>query len=703
MRSFLLIPQKKSIVIVIFAFFLMGAVWILSSSHMDRKFSANWTESEKVKLTDTIDFNQTEIDLRVFDQFEGFNIFQKNKQSPFINDIIKENIFKIRLPVSTERRVSILHIDNSILFEAEILVPLIINNDLIYRSYDMIDNITSIYIELPDQISFTDFVYIKTKQIPYEYSIYLEEKVAYFHYKNIELYYLVVNIGIIFTMIVINIFISIQLKEKLYFLHSLFLLSCLHYIMSINGLFKLFGIIYSIKGYSFWVSSIYLSTTIFIYYLLGLNNQSKVHKTIFGFLIILCCSTFPSIYFIDNDQSIFILLSSIGIVLFIILISFSLFVHIKFQRISIYYLSALFILAGGVFITILDRFHLLPRTVYVENVIIYCVSLEAFLFTMSLTEIIRMAKSKISDLKRVSTIDNLTKLYNRNYFDHIYENLKNYSIRYNENISIIMIDLDHFKKINDTLGHSKGDMVLRETAQLIRTTLRSSDIPFRWGGEEFLLILRETNIGGAINIAEKIRANIKSCEYGGFCKVTASLGVVEISRNETFEKWFNRADFVLYKAKKNGRDQVVPCFGCLSLEGQSFHRLKWEPYFECGHPLLDEQHKTLFEKINRFLMAFHTNQKLESLLEDFDELVDHVELHFRDEEKILGDYGFEHLESHSAIHKKLKNAALDFRSELSHGKINSQDIFSLLYGDIIMGHLVSEDFKFFSYFNDMKA
>ncbi|GAB6072389.1 GGDEF domain-containing protein [Venenivibrio stagnispumantis] len=128
-------------------------------------------------------------------------------------------------------------------------------------------------------------------------------------------------------------------------------------------------------------------------------------------------------------------------------------------------------------------------------------------------------------------------------------------------ISIIMVDIDHFKKINDTYGHIVGDIVLKEVANTLKSNIRKSDYIFRYGGEEFLILLPHTTKEEAINIAEKLRKEIKNnvIKYEDKeIKVTASFGVEEIKdTTKTIKDLLNQADINLYKAKTSGRDRVV--------------------------------------------------------------------------------------------------------------------------------------------------
>lgn len=163
---------------------------------------------------------------------------------------------------------------------------------------------------------------------------------------------------------------------------------------------------------------------------------------------------------------------------------------------------------------------------------------------------------KESQLKRLATTDMLTGLVNRSHFDAVLKSEANRQHRYARPLSLIMLDIDYFKDINDTHGHDVGDQVLVEFAHLLRRNLRKADCCARWGGEEFMLLAPETSLEQAVRLADKIRRAIKSTSFPVQGSVTASFGVVEVHPQESLKNVMKRADDALYLAKDNGRDQV---------------------------------------------------------------------------------------------------------------------------------------------------
>lgn len=159
--------------------------------------------------------------------------------------------------------------------------------------------------------------------------------------------------------------------------------------------------------------------------------------------------------------------------------------------------------------------------------------------------------------KDAAMIDALTGLNNRTSLNEFSTNIIAYSEFNNFPVSLIAIDIDHFKVTNDTFGHLTGDLVLVELAKALKDMIHESDSLFRIGGEEFLIFLPKTNIIEASVFAEKLRLKIEKLEIGMIGHITCSFGVTQNDKNETFQQWHKRTDDALYRAKRNGRNCVV--------------------------------------------------------------------------------------------------------------------------------------------------
>jgi diguanylate cyclase (GGDEF)-like protein len=161
-----------------------------------------------------------------------------------------------------------------------------------------------------------------------------------------------------------------------------------------------------------------------------------------------------------------------------------------------------------------------------------------------------------AELKRLSITDRLTGLYNRNKLDEVLNYEYERATRYDCSFSLIIIDIDHFKSVNDTYGHHVGDTVLIEFSKILHNTIRKIDTVGRWGGEEFVIICPDTLIEGAVSVAEKTRKKVESHVFPIVNHKTISLGVAAYKKNETIDDIIKRADENLYCAKNNGRNKV---------------------------------------------------------------------------------------------------------------------------------------------------
>src|SRR6266480_1135898 len=152
--------------------------------------------------------------------------------------------------------------------------------------------------------------------------------------------------------------------------------------------------------------------------------------------------------------------------------------------------------------------------------------------------------------------DELTKLSNRRALAQRFLQEMQRARRHHNSIAFMMVDIDHFKQVNDTYGHLNGDAVLAELAQILVTGARESDVCARYGGEEFALILHETTESGARVLAERIRAKVAAATFPGGLKLTISIGVAATDEAALFTQLIDRADQALYAAKQSGRNQV---------------------------------------------------------------------------------------------------------------------------------------------------
>ncbi len=201
---------------------------------------------------------------------------------------------------------------------------------------------------------------------------------------------------------------------------------------------------------------------------------------------------------------------------------------------------------------------LLWQTIVMALVII----LLGIYWNLKVSKVNKRLKITQKELELIAATDSMTKLYNRRYFLNISEHIIDLAKRDKTNLSVITLDIDNFKKINDTYGHTAGDNVIINFATTLQKISRKSDIVSRWGGEEFMILLPETSIDGALIISEKIRETtenlITTLQNKKELKFTVSIGVSKVDNQKdiNIESSIHRADAALYKAKENGRNQI---------------------------------------------------------------------------------------------------------------------------------------------------
>ncbi|MFT2089729.1 GGDEF domain-containing protein [Paraglaciecola sp. 2405UD69-4] len=206
------------------------------------------------------------------------------------------------------------------------------------------------------------------------------------------------------------------------------------------------------------------------------------------------------------------------------------------------------------------------NTLYLSIIIFWTtlLFLESIIRQTKLLTEVKLSGEQLKELRAKNEIyqkkaehDRLTDILNREGLNRIIEDL--YASKTLESYSLLVLDLDYFKTINDKHGHATGDLVLREVANTLKTFIRSYDIAARWGGEEFIILFHCVSNENILPFAEKLRKRIESTSFEEVTvnKITMSIGATNIMRNELFENAFIRADKALYKAKETGRNKTV--------------------------------------------------------------------------------------------------------------------------------------------------
>ncbi|MFT3849393.1 MAG: diguanylate cyclase [Propionivibrio sp.] len=307
-------------------------------------------------------------------------------------------------------------------------------------------------------------------------------------------------------------------------------------------------------------------------------------------------------------------------------------------------------------------------------------------------------------LQQLSVTDALTGFFNRTGLAASLQLDIDRAQRYRRPLSVVMLDLDHFKGVNDEFGHLVGDQVLVEFADLIRATVRQVDVVYRWGGEEFLIVCLETPPDQVRNLAERILECIREHRFSTQRQMTVSAGIANLVAGDTVPNLTRRADDALYQAKASGRDRIcvapdgLPVQTAAGGSGSGIVRLVWCPTYLCGDATIDRQHQDLFIHANALLAAMFSDTPLTDIAACVDRLIAEIVEHFKDEEAILAKAGFAGFERHALLHRQLVERAAELAGLFHSEKLGLGELFQFLASDVVARHMLVEDRKYFSLF-----
>ncbi len=310
-----------------------------------------------------------------------------------------------------------------------------------------------------------------------------------------------------------------------------------------------------------------------------------------------------------------------------------------------------------------------------------------------------------SNLASLSTTDGLTGIANRRHFDDVL--IREYSrlARTKSELSLILLDIDHFKPFNDHYGHVSGDTCLQQIAAVIgKSVARSGDLAARYGGEEFVCILPDTDQQGALLIAERIRQGIINLaiphDWSDIAAcVTASLGVITVicHKEKAASEIIVRADALLYKAKHLGRNRIEYNEVSPEQPDVDFVQLVWQESFRLGNELIDDQHRNLFLNSNMLLHAIIESRTKDDTSKIISQLLGDITQHFIDEELILESVAYPLLRQHTLEHEKLKKRAFDLAEDYNSKGIHVGDVFEFLVYEVIKKHMLECDREYSAY------
>ena len=303
-------------------------------------------------------------------------------------------------------------------------------------------------------------------------------------------------------------------------------------------------------------------------------------------------------------------------------------------------------------------------------------------------------KEENEKLLKSAITDELTGVYNRKFFEKRVVEEMEIADRANEHISLIIFDLDRFKLVNDNFGHQFGDEVLKRTTQIAGDLIRKTDFLNRVGGEEFAIILPNTNKTQAVFVAEKVRKALEDNQHFKVGQVTGSFGVAERMKAESLRSWYKRADNALYQAKNTGRNRVVDSdkidIPLVSLQVQ------WRQEWNCGNDEIDEQHDKILQIANDLITKIYAGASHNECMDMIKLFLEYAVNHFATEERILMEIEYDGLIAHIKKHEYLTNKAIYLKECYEKKELQPAAFLSFIIDEVVVEHLTKEDTKFFA-------
>lgn len=410
----------------------------------------------------------------------------------------------------------------------------------------------------------TVYIQVKTRD-PFIVSVSILEKSLFLNEQLLIILLTGLIYGGIIAMLFYNLFLYFGIKERYYAYYVLYLATFLMANASYNG-YTFMSLFADHPVIQNWAQSInlYFFSLAGLLFARSFLNLEKYHPTlykvttmvIYVILAIFILSPLVDGYHTHVMLSIACITFMSAYIFVISLISWK-----KGNR------SARFFLWGaasgliGAFFTSLTVMSFIPYTYWTYKASDYGIYVDVVLISLALADRMKITHEKKIIAEQEAKTDVLTGLSNRRYYYKIstkeYQRLK----RNDRNVSVIVLDIDNFKIINDSYGHAVGDLVLEKTSQIIKDTIREYDYAFRMGGDEFLLLLPETEVVEAYNLAERIRKEIKILQLivdEHTLSITASFGISDFNKTDiTIESIAKRADTALYQAKRAGKNRVI--------------------------------------------------------------------------------------------------------------------------------------------------
>lgn len=358
--------------------------------------------------------------------------------------------------------------------------------------------------------------------------------------------------------------------EKEYFYYEM-----KRYATIIGPVTLIFGVVYMM----FIISDYYAIENHFSFMIILTMRSMLLILSVFIYLLIKNVNNYANLAYLITVYEIFAIVAFLVILyqykslsylsfFSLMALTFALYImpnNLKYAQIISVFLNGMFFIFLSKHIIGLEYSVLLKIIAYNLMLILYC-NIEAYMNRYYKRK--QFAYSR--ELLILSTTDSLTGIYNRAKFNEELNKWVDYSNRYENPLSLAILDIDNFKRINDIYGHLVGDSVLQKISLTINNTIRSTDVFARWGGEEFVILLPNTDANQAMEMTERIRICIFSNKYYKEEIITCSFGLVELGKNESAEYMLKRADKFLYDAKESGKNVVICEYGGINKKTEQY-------------------------------------------------------------------------------------------------------------------------------------
>lgn len=369
--------------------------------------------------------------------------------------------------------------------------------------------------------------------------------------------------GVILAMLCLNLFSFFILKDRTYLFYVLYISLMLIYQLQVHGHFRwLFTTPYVIYNAIFWLclGAAYIAAILFTCSFLQVRLQTKPWNKILGVLVTLAIAQgiLGALQFnIAANQ----IAHALGFIEPFVIMSLAVIRLRQGFRSAKYYLLAWGILSTGIIVWALSAY--IPGMTFAVNYLLVTTAAESILLTCALADRfrnLRMQAKYAQYYRDLSLTDELTGLYNKRYLKEKCRQEVDLALQNKTPLSLMIIDVDHFKNYNDRHGHLAGDQVLSHLGQILLNLLEETQLAFRFGGEEYVILLPDTTCDKALLLAEKIRAVVQAEKVrigANVTGITVSIGISELQSDDTYDKLFQRMDKALYTAKETGRNRVI--------------------------------------------------------------------------------------------------------------------------------------------------